>query len=167
MTIYTSRVPPHCIMSNHVALFSHMTHYITKQQNSLQNNERWPWHLASFPGPAQLSIACNSINSDRKLGGAWEWGYMTSSLLLQVLKITWTAYLRKPVHFATDISKFHYWNLVTSSSHNCIPVGHGLHTCSPDPSLFVEVVRFARVPIYAAYKQSVAASVDWNNLPFG
>jgi len=38
-------------------------------------------HLASFPGPAQLSVACSTdwkgprTESDGKLGGAWERGY--------------------------------------------------------------------------------------------
>ena len=31
-------------------------------------------YVASFPGPAQLSVAC-STTSDGKLGGAWERGY--------------------------------------------------------------------------------------------
>ena len=30
--------------------------------------------VASFPGPAQLSIVCSPAN-DGKLGGAWERGY--------------------------------------------------------------------------------------------
>ena len=31
--------------------------------------------LASFSGPAQPSVAC-SMDSDGRLGGAWEWGYI-------------------------------------------------------------------------------------------
>ena len=40
--------------------------------------------LASFPGPAQLSVACSTIKrghtaSDGKLGGAWERGWCCTS----------------------------------------------------------------------------------------
>ena len=34
--------------------------------------------LASFPGPTQLSVTCSA--SDGKLGGAWERGYVFSTL---------------------------------------------------------------------------------------
>ena len=38
-------------------------------------NPFMPDFLASYPGPAQLSVTCYHTGSDGKLGGAWERGY--------------------------------------------------------------------------------------------
>ena len=46
--------------------------------------------LASFPGPAQLSVAISTVihtASDEKLGGAWVRGYHHSTLQIKRLSI--------------------------------------------------------------------------------